>query len=91
MYDLDALEAINVEQLVTATDRLLFASRLPRRRRAIARGTTELAVAARLAVAHSDERTAFVRQDPSAPAYVTLLGATAAIAWLAVLLICLLV
>ncbi|HEU0037164.1 MAG TPA: hypothetical protein VFQ53_41425 [Kofleriaceae bacterium] len=32
MYDIDAIEAINFEQLVTATDRLLLRSRVAHRR-----------------------------------------------------------
>ncbi len=32
MYDVDAIEAINFEQLVTVTDRLLLRGRLPKRR-----------------------------------------------------------
>jgi len=48
MYDLDALEAINIDQIVTATDRLLFGN--VTKRRPSARGRTDLTAAARIAV-----------------------------------------
>jgi len=87
MYD---LEAINADQIVTATDRLLFGH--PLKRRALARGTTDLGVAARRAVVQHDERTVYMRHDRAAPPkLVTLLGAAAAAAWLTVALVCLLV
>jgi hypothetical protein len=87
MYD---LEAINADQIVTATDRLLLGH--PLKRRALARGTADLTVAARRAVVQSDERTVYMRHDRAAqPKIITLLGAAAAAAWLTVALVCLLV
>ena len=83
MYDLDAIAAINVDQIVTATDRLLFGN--VHKRRPVARGS-QLAVAVARA---SDERTLYVR-DAGAMSYVTVLGAAAAALWLAVALVCLL-
>jgi hypothetical protein len=54
MYDLDAIEAINIEQLVTATDRILLrgamTGRPPTRR------TVDIAQAAQLALALSAAR-----------------------------------
>jgi hypothetical protein len=90
MYDTDALERINVEQLVTATDRLLFGNV---RKRRPTRPTTDLTAVARIAVANSarrnDERTIYMRGN-TATSRLALLGAAAAIAWLTVAVVCLL-
>lgn len=86
MYDLDAIEAINVDQLVTATDRVLFGNLKKHR---LARGTTSLVVPAQLAVAATEERTIYVRDDHRS-SYVVALGTAAAILWLAVGFVCLL-
>jgi len=75
MYDLDAIEAINVDQIVTATDRLLFGN--VRKRAPTARPRTHT----------DDERTVHVRRARS---YTKLVG-VAAIASLAVAVVCLLV
>ena len=89
MYDLDAIEAINIEQIVTATDRLLLRG-LPKRR-PIARGTRDLTVAALRAVSQIEERTVYTRTRVSTKSYITVLSAAAATLWLAVLVLCLLV
>ena len=96
MYDLTAIEAINVEQLVTATDRLLLC---PARSRP-SRRTVDLSQAAQAAVARSTariaataapyERTVFVRKAPRRGA--ELVGAAALFmgAWFGVVTACLL-
>ena len=89
MYD---LESINADQLVTATDRLLLGQ--PLKRRSFARGTADLSIAARRAVAHStaqSERTMYMRQARAPKKYLRVLGAAAAAAWLCVAVLCLLV
>ena len=53
MYDLDAIEAINVDQIVTATDRLLLGA-MSKRRPSVRASSPKLS----LAVA---ERTVYVR------------------------------
>ncbi len=81
------LAAINVDQLVTATDRVLAGNL---RKARLARASWNLTVAAQLAAVESDERTVYVRSDRTRSAYVAVLGAAAAAAWLAVGLVCLL-
>jgi hypothetical protein len=87
MYDTDVLERINIDQIVTATDRLLFGN--VRKRRPSVRPTTDLTVAARRAVAKSDERTIYVRGNAKT-SRLALFGAAAALAWLTVAVVCLL-
>jgi hypothetical protein len=100
MYDLDAIEAINVDQLVTATDRLLFGNVRKRRSSVRARGTADLTLAAKLALVHyasasspsphaGAEHTLHVR-GASSQGYVAALAAAATLAWLAVAFVCLL-
>jgi hypothetical protein len=55
MYDLDAIAAINVDQLATVTDRLLVGG--VRKRRPLARGSVPVLV--------DDEPTLFVRHAPT--------------------------
>lgn len=92
MYDLTAIEAINVDQLVTATDRLLLCGRTRPSRRAIDLSReAELAVAASSARREAYERTVFVRKLPRRGG--NLVGAAALFmgAWFGVVTACLLV
>ena len=82
MYDSDVIAAINVDQLVTATDRLLIGNLT--KRRPSARGTSDLTFAARTAVRASEERTLYVRDRIVAKPQLAVLATVAAIAWLAV-------
>lgn len=101
MYDLEAIEAINIDQLVTATDRLLL-----RCKRTIQRPGSRCTIdfsreaAAARAASHARQaeleadtvvdRTVFVRAAPRR--HDNLLGAAALIAgaWLGVVCACLL-
>jgi hypothetical protein len=78
MYDLDAIEAINIDQLVTPLDRILLAHRHPRRRPS--RPAMNLSVAA--------EKTVYVRTQKSG--VVGLVAAAACVTWLSVAFACLL-
>jgi hypothetical protein len=86
MVNTEAFAAINIDQLVTATDRLVFGivrRQVPRR---IARGSGLLDLAA------ADEPTIYVR-GPSMSSYrssVVILAVAASLTWLAVAVICLL-
>ena len=61
MYDVDAIEAINFEQLATVTDRLLFrGGRLPKRRPS----TNRIGVYAQ---PEAYDRTVFVRRPVKKP------------------------
>jgi hypothetical protein len=85
MVNTEAFAAINIDQLVTATDRLVFgvARRQPKH---IARGSGLLALAA------ADEPTMYVR-GPSMSSYrssIVILAVAASLTWLAVAVICLL-
>lgn len=89
MYDADAIEAINVDQVVTATDRILLRGR----GRRSSRPTIDLTAAANDALAASRARaatevTVFVRKPVKRP----LVSAAAFIvaAWLGVTFACLL-
>jgi hypothetical protein len=84
MYDTDVLERINVEQIVTATDRLLSGN--VRKRRPSARPI----VCAAIALRTSDQRTVYMRGTAKS-SRLALFGAAAAIAWLTVAVVCLLV
>jgi hypothetical protein len=79
MYDLDAIEAINIDQLVTPLDRILLAHRHPRRRPS--RPTMNLDVAA--------EKTVYVRASRSS-SLVAPLAVAACATWLSVAVACLL-
>lgn len=89
MYDTDAMERINVEQIVTATDRLLSGN--VRKRRPMARPIT-CAMIAR----NTDEPTVYMRggvrgmRGGVQSARLALFGATAALASLSVAVVCLL-
>lgn len=61
MYDADAIEAINIDQLVTATDRLLL--RRGNVRRLESRRSFDLAHEAALAVAASNARAAAAEEQ----------------------------
>lgn len=61
MYDADAIEAINIDQLVTATDRLLL--RRGNVRRLESRRSFDLAHEAALAVAASNARAAAAAEE----------------------------
>ncbi len=75
MYDLDAIAAINVDQLVTATDRLLVGG--VRKRRPVARGSQPVL---------DDEPTLFVRRAaPPSLALAATLGAVAGVFAIALL------
>ena len=99
MYDLDAIEAINIDQLVTATDRLLLRCKRTIQRPG-SRSTVDFSREAAAALAASNarkaeleeticDRTVFVREPRS---HQKLLGAAALItgAWLGVVCACLL-
>ncbi len=98
MYSIDALEAINVDQLVTATDRVLLRCKHLVQRpgsRSTIDFTREAAAAvaasrARMARLAADENTVYVRDMPARRYNV--LGAVALIAgaWLGVVCACLL-
>lgn len=96
MYDLDAIEAINIDQLVTATDRLLL--RKGDVRRLESRPSFDLAHDAALAVAASNaraqaaaaEQTVFVRAATWRRDLVGAGAIVAGVAWLSVALACLL-
>ena len=79
MYDLDAIEAINIDQLVTPLDRILLAHRHPRRRPS--RPAMNLTVAV--------EKTVYVRAQKKSGA-IGLLAAAACVTWLSVAFACLL-
>jgi hypothetical protein len=79
MYDLDAIEAINTEQLVTPLDRILIAGGRPRRR---SRPTMDLTAVA--------EKTLYMRAKRTAPRYTGVLAAAACVTWLSVAVACLL-
>ena len=79
MYDLDAIEAINTEQLVTPLDRILLAGGRPRRR---SRPTMDLSAVA--------EKSLYMRAQRSAPRYTGVLAAAACVTWLSVAVACLL-
>lgn len=99
MYDLDAIEAINIDQLVTATDRILLrgavTGRPPSRR------TVDIAQAAQLALAFSaarrmakagaaDEETVYVRGGAPRGGHWLRYAALVGGAWLGVVCACLL-
>lgn len=98
MYDLDAIEAINIDQLVTATDRILL--RGARTNRPPSRRTFDMLHEAHVALAHSaarrmtkagasEEETLYVRGGVprrSWFSYAALVGG----AWLGVVCACLL-
>ena len=89
MYDRDAIEAINVDQLVTATDRLLVRGHGRRG----SRPTVDLTTAAAAALAASRARaagelTVVVRNRAKRP--LVGVAAFAAAAWLGVTFACLL-
>jgi hypothetical protein len=97
MYTLDALEAINIDQLVTATDRLLLRCKRTTQRPG-RRSTIDFSREAAAAIAASkakkkaaepEEATVFVRESVKSQ---ELLGAAAIIvgAWLGVVCACLL-
>src|SRR4026209_2677859 len=96
MYTLDALEAINIDQLVTATDRRLLPCKRPTQRPG-RRSTIDFSREAAAALAASkakkkaeaEEATVFVRETVKSQ---QLLGAAAIIvgAWLGVVCACLL-
>jgi hypothetical protein len=101
MYDLDALEAINIDQLVTATDRLLLRCKRTIHRpgsRSTIDFSREAAAALAASVARNRaeledtvvDKTVFVRETPRS--HHKLLGAVALItgAWLGVVCACLL-
>jgi hypothetical protein len=79
MYDLDAIAAINIEQLVTVTDRLLVGGL--RKRRPFARASEPVVLAA-------DEKTLYVRGAqpirPAALGLAAVAGATAGVFIIAV-------
>lgn len=89
MCNVDALAAINVEQLVTATDRLLVCGHRKHRQTMDFTREAKAAVAASRARVVADEQTVFVRGNARRP----LVGAAAfaAAAWLGVVFACLLV
>jgi hypothetical protein len=95
MYDLDA---INADQLVTATDRALRGSLEKYRAAAFLRGTNQrFTVAASYALARtavaggeSEEVTVYVRGHETTRPLVLMLCALAIFAWLCVGLVCLL-
>jgi len=84
MVHTETFATINVEQLVTATDRLLFGTLKRYEPKLFAHGTSpNIAIEA---------PTVVMREQPAAPyrSSVVILGVAAAITWLAVVFICLL-
>ena len=95
MYDLNAIEAINIDQLVTATDRLLL--RAHRMRRLQTRRSFDLSREAALAVAVSKarskddaEKTVYMRAQPITRELFGAAAVVAGTAWLCVTVACLL-
>ena len=91
MYDLDAIEAINIDQLVTPLDRLLLRKGAVRR----TRRSLDLAHEAALALAASKrrddaEKTVFMRAQRKARGLVGTAAVVAGVTWLSVTLVCLL-
>ncbi|HTL32192.1 MAG TPA: hypothetical protein VL326_03655 [Kofleriaceae bacterium] len=80
MYDLDAIEAINIEQLVTPLDRILIAN--GRRRPRPSRPTIDLSAAA--------EKTLYMRAQRGTWRRFNVIAAAAAATWLSVAVACLL-
>ena len=87
MYDTDVLERINVDQIVTATDRLLLGT--VRKRRPTARPTMDGNACVTIARCTHDDRTVYVRSN-AMRARLALYGAAAALASLSVAVVCLL-
>ena len=98
MYNLDAIEAINIDQLVTATDRILLrgaaTSRAPSRRTVDIAQAAQLAVALsaarRTAKASTEEETHYVRGGATARRPWLQYAALVCGAWLGVVCACLL-
>jgi hypothetical protein len=94
MYDLDAIEAINIEQLVTPLDRLLLRQGAVRR----TRRSFDLAREAELAVAASTKRktvaaaqkTMYMRAQRVGSDVVGAAAVVAGVTWLSFTLACLL-
>ena len=84
MYDLDAIEAINVDQLVTPLDRILIAGGRPRRR--VSRPTMDLTAAAEKTLQMRAQR---VRRN-SVRSSVSVIAAAAVATWFSVAVACLL-
>jgi hypothetical protein len=84
MYDLDAIEAINVDQLVTPLDRILLAGGRPRRRPS--RPTMDLTAAAEKTLQMRAQRVVGRSARSTFGVAAALAGAT----WLSVAVACLL-
>ncbi|HUS33241.1 MAG TPA: hypothetical protein VMZ53_32285 [Kofleriaceae bacterium] len=80
MYDLDAIETINAEQLVTPLDRILLAGGRPRRRPS--RPTIDMTAAA--------EKTLFIRTQRTTHRSSHLIAAAMCVTWFSVAVACLL-
>lgn len=94
MYELDAIEAINIDQLVTATDRLLLRCKRtvqrPGRRSTIDfTQEAQLALEASKARAQTEEATVQVRSMPRGKQLISAVAVIAG-AWLGVVVACLL-
>ena len=98
MYELDAIEAINIEQLVTATDRLLLRCKRTVQRPG-SRSTIDFSREAAAALAASEarrsalahvEETVHMRQMPRRHRDVISAAVLIASAWLGVVCACLL-
>jgi hypothetical protein len=100
MYDLEAIEAINIDQLVTATDRLLLRCKRTIQRPG-SRSTIDFSREAAAALAASQarkveledtvvEQTVFVRKPPRSHRNLLSVAALITGAWLGVVCACLL-
>jgi hypothetical protein len=91
MYELDAIETINIDQLVTATDRLLLRCKRTVQRPG-RRSTIDFTHEAQLALAASNARQTEATAQVRTPRGKQLISAVAVIAgaWLGVAVACLL-
>ena len=95
MYDLDAIEAINIDQLATPLDRLLLRNGKVRR---TTRRSFDLSHQAALAVeasvkrreAQAAEKTVFMRAQRAPYRSVRVMALAACATWLSVAVVCLL-
>jgi hypothetical protein len=94
MHDLEVIESINCDQLVTPLDRIMLRNGSVRR----TRRSYDLAGHAAFAVARSqkrhaaqpDEKTVYMRAHRASRATVGIVAATACLTWLYVAVVCLL-
>jgi len=96
MYDLDAIEAINVDQLVTPLDRILLRKGNVRRTRRSFDMTQQAALAVAASKKRRDdeaaEKTLYMRAQRSSRVMsrISVVAAAACVTWLSVAAVCLL-